>query len=332
LLVDSADRLWIVYVVAFLTSIFSRFFRPAENAMLPRLVAEADLIPANSLNSLNNNLSLLIGPALGGLVAAQFGLSGVALADAASFLGAGLLILAIVTPSRAERSDLPETEGVRQAWMNVWREWLSGLRVIRASPTLRVVFGVMAISSIGEGVFSTAIWIFIDETLDGGPREAGWILSAQAVGGLIGALVIGSKVRRVEPLRLLGWGAIGLGTIDLMTFNYPAFTSGIWLALIFMAIVGVPASAFGTGYTTAIQTEADDAYRGRVFGALDTTVAMLSMVGAVIAGVATARFGPVVVLSMDSLAYVIGGIFALQTLGSQVARRVTEDRHPIPEA
>jgi hypothetical protein len=29
---------------------------------------------------------------------------------------------------------------------------------------------------------------------------------------------------------------------------------------------------------------------------------------------------------------VIGGIFALQTLGSQVARRVTEDRHPIPEA
>jgi MFS family permease len=331
LLVDSADRLWIVYLVTFLTSIFSRFFRPAENAMLPRLVAEENLIPANSLNSLNNNLSLLVGPALGGLIAAQFGLSGVAVADAASFLVAGLLILAIVTPSRVERSEAPETEGVRQAWANVWHEALAGLRLIRENATLRVVFIVMAISSIGEGVFSTAIWVFIDETLNGGPREAGWILSAQAVGGLIGALVIGSKVRRAEPLRMLGWGAIGLGTIDLMTFNYPAFVPGIWLALIFMAIVGVPASAFGTGYTTAIQTEAEDAYRGRVFGALDTTVAMLAMLGAVIAGVATARLGPVVVLSIDSLAYVAGGVFALQTLGSRVVRRTTEDRQPLPE-
>ena len=314
LLVDSSDRLWLVYVVAFLTSVFSRFFRPAENALLPLLVARDDLIPANSLNSLNNNLSLLLGPALGGVIAARFGLSGVALADAASFLVAGVMILAIVTPARAERSAEPAAEGMRHAWARVWHEWLDGLRVIRGNPTLRIVFGVIAIGSIGEGVFGTAIWIFIDETLNGGPREAGWILSAQAVGGLIGAVVIGARARRVGAIRLMAWGAIGLGTIDLMTFNYPAVISGIWLAMILMAIVGVPASAFGAGYTTAIQSETEDAYRGRVFGALDATAALLAMVGAVIAGVATARLGPVLILSLDSLAYVAAGVIALRIL------------------
>ena len=322
LLVDSADRLWIVYVVAFLTSVFSRFFRPAENALLPRLVHEDDLIPANSLNSLNNNLSLLIGPALGGLIAARFGLSGVALVDAASFLVAAVMILAIVTPARAERSAEPEGDDVRREWLKVWHEMLDGLRVIRGNATLRVIFGVIAVSSVGEGVFGTAIWIFIDETLDGGPREAGWILSAQAVGGLIGALVIGSRFRRADPVRLIGWGAIGLGAIDLMTFNYPAFIPGIWLALILMAIVGVPASAFGAGYTTAIQKETEDAFRGRVFGALDATAALLAMVGAVIAGLATAALGPVLILSIDSLAYMAGGALALLILRQEATRRL----------
>jgi MFS family permease len=176
---------------------------------------------------------------------------------------------------------------------------------------------VIAIGSVGEGVFGTAIWIYIDETLDGGPREAGWILSAQAIGGLIGAVLIGAKARRAGPIRLMAWGAIGLGAIDLMIFNYPAVISGIWLALVLMAIVGVPASAFGAGYTTAIQTETEDAYRGRVFGALDATAATLGMVGAVIAGVATARLGPVLILSLDSLMYVASGMVALRLLGEQ---------------
>ena len=49
--------------MAFVESTFAQFFGPAENALLPRLVGEEHLIAANSLNSLNNNLARLIGPA-----------------------------------------------------------------------------------------------------------------------------------------------------------------------------------------------------------------------------------------------------------------------------
>jgi hypothetical protein len=118
---------------------------------------------------------------------------------------------------------------------------------------------------------------------------------------------------------LLGWGAIGLGLIDLAIFNYPAFVPGIWLGLVLMGIVGIPATAFGSGYMTVLQTEATDAYRGRVFGALGAVSALFMIVGATVAGLATPLIGAVAVLTIDSLGYIAGGVFALGSLTTGVA-------------
>lgn len=317
--VDSAERVWIVFLVAFVVSTLGQFFRPAENALLPRLVGEEDLVPANALNALNDNLARLIGPAIGGLVAGWMGLGGVAGVDAVSFLLAAMMIAAIAAQSRPEHPANLETGVVTGAWAAVWHQWLAGLRLIRDNQVLRVVFGVMAISSLGEGVMGTAFWVYVDEALHGGALEAGWLMSAQAIGGLAGAVVIGSRAKGSSPLRLLGWGAVGLGFTDLMIFNYPAFIPGIWLALVLFVIAGLPVTAFGTGFTTAIQSESEDVFRGRVFGALSTTMALLMILGAAIAGAATQRFGAVAVLTIDSVAYVAAGAFALRTLARGMA-------------
>lgn len=317
LAVDSADRVWIVYVVAAALSAVGQFFRPAESAMLPRLVGEEHLVPANALNALNDNIGLLLGPALGGVTAAWLGLNGVALADAASYLVAAGMIAAITATTK------PEPAGeAQESSTSVWREWLAGLSLIRGNRVLRIVFGAFAVASLAEGVMQTAFWVYVDRVLEGGTREAGWLLSAQAVGGLVGGVAIGSRAKSRSPLALLGWGAIGLGLSDLALFNYPAFVPGIWLGLICMVAGGVPAAAFGTGYTAAIQTEAEDAYRGRVFGALLAISALLMIAGAAIAGFATERLGPVAVLTIDSLGYVAAGVLALRAMATwQVTRR-----------
>ncbi|MDQ3657218.1 MAG: MFS transporter [Chloroflexota bacterium] len=327
LTVDSADRLWIVYVVAFATSALSQFFGPAENALLPRLVGDEYLVPANAVNALNNNLARLIGPALGGLVAAWAGLRGVAAVDAVSFFIAAALIAAIATSAKPERRREPDVHAVKA----LWTEWLDGLRLIRANRVLGVVFGVLALTSLGEGVMGAIFWVWVDEALDGGALEAGWLMSAQAVGGLLGAFVIGAWAKGVSPARLLGWGAIGLGAIDLVIFNYPAFLSGIWLGLLLMAIVGVPATASGTGFTTLIQTETDDAYRGRVFGALNTTTALLVIAGAALAGAVTGRLGATTVLTVQSASSVVAGLFALRMLGVWAVPRLRAKRASVPE-
>ncbi len=323
LAVDSAERIWIVYVVAFATSALSQFFGLAENALLPRLVGDEHLVPANALNALNNNLARLMGPAIGGLITAWAGLRGVAIGDALTFFIAAALIAAITSPARPERQRAVDSHPLRA----LWTEWLDGLRLIRSSRVLMVVFVAISIASLGEGVMGTLFWVWVDEALDGGALESGWLMSAQAVGGLLGSFVIGNWAKGASPVRLLGWGAIGLGVIDLAIFNYPAVIPGVWLGMLLFAIAGVPATAAMTGFTTTIQTEAEDAFRGRVFGALSTANALLMIAGAALAGTVASRLGATTVLTVQSAALIVAGLFTLRMLNTWPVSRLAR---PIP--
>jgi Na+/melibiose symporter-like transporter len=50
LLVQNRQSVWIVYVVAFIVSVFGQFFGPAQRALVPHLVTGDDLLPANALS------------------------------------------------------------------------------------------------------------------------------------------------------------------------------------------------------------------------------------------------------------------------------------------
>src|SRR5690606_36117462 len=143
------DLLWILYLSAFCSSALAQFLYPAENAFLPTLVEEVQLVPANALNNLNNHLSRLIGPALGGVLMASAGFGVVVALDAATFLIAALLVAAIrVQPSAQTVSveDVPKAD-----FKPIWREWWAGVQIVRQNHTLSVIFVLMAITSIGEG-------------------------------------------------------------------------------------------------------------------------------------------------------------------------------------
>jgi MFS family permease len=98
--VQSAELVWLIYVVAFIESTLSHFFGPAENALLPRLVGEEHLVSANSMNAMNDNLGRLIGPALGGALLGVVGYSSVIVADSVSYLIAAVLISLVAAPGR----------------------------------------------------------------------------------------------------------------------------------------------------------------------------------------------------------------------------------------
>jgi MFS family permease len=98
LFVHSIDSLWLVFAVGFLESAISQFFGPAKGALVPQLVGEQELLEANSLNAVSDNLPRLIGPSLGGLLMGIFGIASVVLVDSASYLLSAFTILAIVLP------------------------------------------------------------------------------------------------------------------------------------------------------------------------------------------------------------------------------------------
>ncbi len=92
----------------------AQFFTPAKNAVLPLLVGESDLVAANALNSLSENLTRLTAPALGGALFGLLGLASVVWIDSASFLVSGVLIALIAFPARARSRRVARRAGGRR--------------------------------------------------------------------------------------------------------------------------------------------------------------------------------------------------------------------------
>lgn len=317
LLVHSTAWLWVVYVVAFVESILTQFFTPAESALLPLLVSEEHLGPANSLNSLNKNIARLVGPPLGGIVAGLLGLPGITLMDAATFLIAGGMIALIVVKSghTQEESEIVSTAaGKQHPVVTVWREWLEGLRLVKRERLVSIMFVLFAVTSLGEGVFGVLFVVFVYKILHGGALQLGWLMGAQAVGGLIGSVLVGYVFKFLSPSRLIGISAVLFGLIDLVIFNYPAFFPGFALAVILFVLVGIPGAGTMTSSYTLLQMAVADEYRGRIFGAIGTTGALFMLSGTILAGFLGDHVGVVTVLNTQGVVYVLAGVFALVTL------------------
>lgn len=325
LLVETSGTSWIIYVVAFIHSSVSQFFGPAENALLPTLVDKEHLASANALNALNNNLARLIGPAAGGLIVASYGLTGVVLLDLASYLIAALLIaLMSVSSKTASEPGQVATRNAFHHWVSEWRE---GLSHIWGNRIMLIILAVMALTSLGEGTFSVLLAPFVSEAFAGGALELGWVLSAQAVGGIAGGLLIGWVGSRVAPVKLLGFGSLFIGLIDLAIFNYPALLPSIGPALVLMVIAGIPATGFGAGYTTLVQTSVGDAFLGRVFGTLRTASALTMLVGMAAAGVLGDLVGIIPVINTQGVVYVLAGLLVLML--TRPNRIVTPNRETL---
>lgn len=332
LIVDSAEWVWLAYIVAATQSIVGQFFGPAENALLPRLVGEGSLLQANALNRLNNNLGRLLGPPLGGAAAGLFGLGGVALIDTASFLIAAVLISLVTVSGKVDRVSDPDAPGAALArWRSIWHEWLRGLALIRQRRLLAVLFSIRGITSLGEGVFGVMFIIWFSEAVGGGAREFGLLMSAQAVGGLMGGLLAGRVGTVLSPARLYGAGLALFGLLDLALFNYPLFFSGFWVGIVLMVLVGMPTVGTGAAENTMLQSGVADEYRGRIFGALGTSSALLMLTGTLVAGSLGDTIGPTTLLNIQGGAYVAAGMLALlmlpQVAPANLTTRAVAVRH-----
>ncbi len=311
LLVSSEETIWLVYVVGVVQSTLSLVIIPAEGALLPRLVGEDRLVAANALNALNNQIARLIGPAIGGLAVGFGGLGTVAVLDSISYLTAALLIGAIAVDARPQLVDRSVEEALR-VWARLRRDWVEGMRVIRdAGETTRMILTFAAITGLGEGVIITLFVPYAVDVLDGGGPLYGALISAQAIGGLVGGLALGVLGSPLPPARLLALSAIVFGAIDLVIFTYPTFLDGYVLALVLMVVVGFPAAALGAAYTTLTQTAVVDAYRGRLIAAVTTIGSFTMLVGMIVAGVLGDVVGVVPLLIIQAAAYPAFGFLAL---------------------
>ncbi|HLI50648.1 MAG TPA: MFS transporter [Thermomicrobiaceae bacterium] len=296
LVITSAVQLWQLYVVALIFGAVDAVFYPASSAIVPAVVEEALLTPANALQQGSLQISNLIGPVLAGLlIAFSSRAAGIGLAfavDAATFF-ISVLTLALVTIRRSAPSEDDSAN-------NLLRSIAAGLRYVWHDPVLRALLIVIAgIDPVVNGVFGVGLPL-LARVHFGGAAALGIMSAGFGAGALAGIVGAGSMAPRHRGL----FGAAVIALFATGTILLPLMPS-VALATILIAVMGS-----GTGFINVLlmpwmQTRAEPAMLGRVMSLI-----MLSSVG--LTPLTYAAAGAVAAVNV-SLLYLVGGAILLAT-------------------
>lgn len=314
LAVDGRGTLWIVYLVTAAQAVLSTANDPVRQALLPAAVGPGELAPAAAQLGIAANLARLVGGALGGLLLQAYGLTGVVLADAGTFVLAALLLTGWSTPGVVRGTDGPAAPG---------RDWLAGLAVIRSDRRLAGGVAVGALLSVAQGMFVVLFVVFVLRQLGGEAGEVGLLRGVQAVGGIAGGVVLGAVAGRFAPRTLVAAGCFGFGAVCLVIWNGPALTTAAPPYLVLFAVVGVPIAAAMAGLTTVLLGGTPDEFRGRVMSTLVVADASAQAAGTLLAGALIGVVGLLPLLQAHAGLGLAAGVVAL------VALRAAD--RPVPE-
>lgn len=267
----------LLYGLAFILGTAETLADGTAETLVPSLVENEHLEDANgALYATSVTSNEFVGPPVGGLLFAVVpGLP--FLVNALSFLGSTALILAL--PRQPARRAAP-----RDGW---WRDVVGGLKWLWAHPLLRSVAVLMALTTmLDAAVF--ALFVLFATALPGvGAVGYGLLLTAGAVGHILGSLLSASVSRR------FGAGRIVLGSVVVLGFVYlglSLFYAPLFLAAL-LVLDGLNLGLSGVVKVSLRQALVPPDLRGRVGGAYRFVVSCAAPLGAVLGGVAGQTLG-----------------------------------------
>ncbi|MBO0778813.1 MAG: MFS transporter [Ktedonobacteraceae bacterium] len=313
LLVHSADLLWLIYVALAAQAIISQFFTPASMALIPSLVEDEQLIAANSLSSLGQSVTRLVGPPIGGVLFTALGLTGAVLMDSVTYVFSALMLLLIVLPASASISkggEQKERVVVAAAIKHLWEEWVGGLRLIGRSQTLTGILLTMGVLMLGQGIIQVMFVVFVRNVMHGDAMVYAWVLTSQGVGSMLGALLNGVISKWLRPVYQIALAGLTAGAAILVIIYYPQLV----LVMILTGFMGVFVAGLVVTLYTLLQVGAEDRYRGRVFGTLETVMSLAMLISMTLSSSFGDRLGVVPWMTISGALVLLSGFVALLTL------------------
>ena len=268
LMAQTADRLWLLYILLSLETIAWAFFEPAHSAVIPNITHNDDeRLTANTLGGVTWAAAFFLGSSLGGFLGASFGRNFVFAFDAISFLFSAWLISRmkfaephVATAPALTWRDLVGgsafTEGLSYAWADTRR---------RAALLVKPGVGLLGsnyviLSVMGEREFPV-YWLTTD------PRAAAMmgistLMAARGLGAMTGPWVVGRWVgHRLSRMR---WG-VALGFVLVLAgYGTLSQSRSLGMALGGIALAHAGASTCFVFSTNLLQTLSEDAFRGRL--------------------------------------------------------------------
>jgi MFS family permease len=309
LVVFADGPLVLVFFLAAFGPICGTAFHPAEAALLPTLAGTPEeLTAANVSTATIESVGSFIGPALGGLALAAWGVGPTLLLTVGTYIWSALMVVR-VHPDRSAVVPREET-----APGSAMAEAFAGFRAVLADRNLRVIMGLFGAQTVVAGAMGVLVVVTALQLLDLGTAGVGWLYAATGVGGIIGA---GVTMVLVGRRRLAGDFGIGL-----LMWGVPFLIMGVWpnavVALLMLGVLGIGNTLVDVSGLTLLQRNAPEAVRSRVFGVFESMVAGTIGLGAILAPLLIAVAG-------IRVALVATGLFLPILAGLLWRRRVSLD-------
>lgn len=261
----------IVYALAVCSTIAATLFRPAHSALLPSLCRTGhELTSANVVRGLLDSAATLVGPLLAAVLLQFTDVAVVFAVAAAASLWAALLLARV-------RYDAPPRPAAPRP--DLLREAVDGIRAVLHDRGLAVIVGLAGAQAITRGALTVFSVVVAIELLGTGEPGAGAIMTAVGVGAVIASLLASF---------LVGTGRLGLWfAVGVALWGLPIALVGVVpqhaVALVLLSFVGVGNALIDVAGFTLLGRLAPDAVLARVFGVLESLVAVCIGLGALFA-------------------------------------------------
>jgi beta-glucosidase-like glycosyl hydrolase/MFS family permease len=259
----------LVYLLAVLSTIVATLYRSAHSALLPALCQTPyELASAHVVREMLDSLATLVGPLVAALLLGYAGVAEVfAVVAAASLWSAAVMLKVryVATPRAVTRRP------------HVWTEVVDGVRALGSSRDLRLLVGLRAAQTFTRGTLSVFTVVVAIDLLGTGEAGVGALTAAIGAGAVVGSfaasLLVGTR-------RLARWFGVGIALWGLPVALIGVFPSEA-PALLLLSGVGIGNALVDVGLFTLMARLASDAVLGRVFGLLESVVAVSVGIGSV---------------------------------------------------
>jgi predicted MFS family arabinose efflux permease len=285
---SGATQVWPFFVLAFVQGIGSAIGAPAGRALLPSLVPQELLVPALAQRSIGMQLTVVTGPAVGGILFAIQGelvyVVGIVMA---------LVALGLALSIRTGRVRLAEAAADLG-------DVLAGVRLIRRT---RVLFGAISLDlfAVLLGGAVALLPIFAKDILEVGPTGLGLLRASAPAGAFLSAILIARRPvrRRAGPILFVvvaGFGA------SMVVFG---LSRQMWLSMLALAFAGAFDLVSMVLRATILPLVTPDELRGRVNAVEMVFISASNELGAFESGVAAALIGAVPAVVLGGIATVV---------------------------
>ncbi len=296
LVIFGLSHVWPILCLSFLSGLAQAFGGPAYLSLIPTLVKREDMPNAIALNSIQFNLAVTIGPALGGMTLARLGEKWCFGLNALSFL-APIITLSIISaqviPEKTKQSVLKSlAQGIDFVWQ---KESMFALIVL--------AFCMTALSM----PFRTYIPVFVKDIFHRGPETFGTLLSLMGVGSICGSLAVAGRGNisnkgrfALIMLMCLGAGIAVFAESRILPLSYAA-----------LVLVGASMMAVFATVTSLVQLVTTDEMRGRVMSVYNCAFRGGMPMGNLFSGWLVPVFTAPVVLGANGLLLVLVAVYFL---------------------